>query len=346
MPPTAIPTEVGGGTANRDRLLAQPWQWISFQGATETFEIQDSQNYILIFNQDGTVNIKADCNNVAGNFAADESNLTIVIGPATLAACPPGTRGDQFVQFLASATRYFFDGANLRIELMLDGGNMNFAPSAPVPIQPTLAPPTATPVLPTAVPPTAVPPTAAPPGSVVDSGPRPNANGTYQAPYYTVAAGDTLFSIGLRFGVPYEQIATANSLVNNAVYAGQILVIPGGGGAVTPPVGAQFERVVFAPGSISATLNGTIAQNQPKGYVLGGRAGQVLEIGTTSNGEALEVTAQSADGRLFTLNGENGKIQNNLWLPLPETGDYYITVRPATPAESPNLAFTVTFIIQ
>ncbi len=345
VPPTAVPTEVDTGSeaTDQDALVAQSWQWLSFQGAAEGFEILNPQDYLLTFNEDDTVNIKADCNNAAGSYTADESSLTINIGPVTLAACPPGSRSDQFIQMLASAAKYFLEDANLRIELMADGGNMHFAPAGTAAIQPTAMSPTATPIPPTAVPPTAVP---SPPGSVVDSGPRPYANGTYQAPYYTVAAGDTLFSIGQRFGVPFEQISAANALVNNAINAGQMLLIPGGGGSASPPAGGQFERVVFAPGDIAATLNGVIAQGQPKGYVLGGRAGQVLEIGTTSNGEALEVTVQTADGWVFPLNGENGKIQNNLWLPLSETGDYFVSIRPVTPPESPSLAFIITFVIQ
>lgn len=344
-PPTAAPTEVVAdpeGT-NRDTLLAQPWLWHSFQGPTEAFEIQNPQDYLLTFNQDGTVNVKADCNNAAGSFTADESSLTITLGPVTLAACPDGSRGEQFIQLLGGAAAYFFEGADLYIDLMADGGTMRFAPAEAVAVQPTVAPPTATPLPPTAVPPTATPQL---PGSVVDSGPRQYASGAYAAPYYTVAAGDTLFSISQRFGVPMDQIAAANGLVNNAIYAGQKLLISSGSDATNPPTGIQYERVFFGAGGISATLEGVIVQGQPKGYVLGGQSGQVLEIGTTSSGEPLEVMVQSADGTVLPLNGENGKLQSNLYVPLPATGDYYVTITPVTLPESPSLAFTVTFIIQ
>ena len=37
---------------------------------------------------------------------------------------------------------------------------------------------------------------------VYDRGPREHAMGTVSGSYYTVAAGDTFYSIGLRFGLP------------------------------------------------------------------------------------------------------------------------------------------------
>ena len=338
VPPTAVPTETEAApeTDNRDTLLAQSWQWITFQGAAESFTVENPQAYLLTFNEDGTLNVKADCNNALGEYSADNSDLTITLGPTTLAACPEGSRSEQFLRLLPSAAIYSFEGTELMIELMVDGGSLLFAPSSVAAAQPTAVPPTAPPTVPPQL-----------PGTVVDSGPRQYASGVYAAPYYTVAAGDTLFSIGQRFGVPIDQIAAANGLVNNAIYPGQQLLISSGGGVVTsPPAGAQYERVLFEAGGVSATLQGVIVQEQPKGYVLGGRADQVLEIGTTSNGEALNVTVQAADRSVLTLNGENGKIQNNLYTSLPEIGDYFVTIKPVTQPENPNLTFTITFIVQ
>jgi hypothetical protein len=49
--------------------------------------------------------------------------------------------------------------------------------------------------------------------------------------HYTVNWGDTLFSIGRRFGVYPYYIAQVNGLHNpNWIYAGQVLWIPSGGG--------------------------------------------------------------------------------------------------------------------
>ena len=44
---------------------------------------------------------------------------------------------------------------------------------------------------------------------------------------YTVQTGDNLFRIGLRFGVPYQQIATANGITDpTKISVGQVLIIP------------------------------------------------------------------------------------------------------------------------
>jgi hypothetical protein len=75
------------------------------------------------------VSIKADCNNAGGSYTGDGSRLTIQIGPMTMAACPPESRSDQFVQLLGGAAIYFFEEDNLYIDLMADGGTMAFAPT-------------------------------------------------------------------------------------------------------------------------------------------------------------------------------------------------------------------------
>lgn len=51
---------------------------------------------------------------------------------------------------------------------------------------------------------------------------------TQNAVTHVVQAGETLYRIALRYGVPMDAIAAANSIANyNAIFAGQSLVIPG-----------------------------------------------------------------------------------------------------------------------
>ena len=58
---------------------------------------------------------------------------------------------------------------------------------------------------------------------------------------YVVQYGDTLYSIGLKFGVSWVQIAEANGIVNpNQIYAGQVLKIPAAQPGPTP----NFTHVV------------------------------------------------------------------------------------------------------
>ena len=71
-----------------------------------------------------------------------------------------------------------------------------------------------------------------------------------------------------------------------------------------------------------------------------------MEIGTVSHGEALSVSVTYAGNQQLALNGENNLIRNNLWVRLPTTGDFIVTVSPVSPTENPQVAFDITFIIQ
>ena len=110
-------------------LTAHPWQWASFTSPVEQFDVETPDRYRVLFNQDGTIEIVADCNNGAGDFTEDAGVLTIAIGLATLADCTSGSLTNPFITNLSSAARYFFEAGNLYIDLMTDGGTMVLAPS-------------------------------------------------------------------------------------------------------------------------------------------------------------------------------------------------------------------------
>jgi LysM repeat protein len=104
--------------------------------------------------------------------------------------------------------------------------------------------------------------------NVFDRGSRPHATGSVRGSIYTVAADDTFYSIGLRFGLPYQEILQANNLAEGAsVSAGYKVTIPGlqptdppiqpppviTPPPVKPPVGRPFLAITSpTPGS---TLN-------------------------------------------------------------------------------------------
>ena len=126
--PTAAPVE----TANADveALTANTWSWIGFTNPTQQYSVDVPENYTLDFQDDGTVSIKADCNNAIGSYTLDGSSIKIEVGPMTMAACPEGSRSDDFVKYLGSAAIYFFKDGHLFIDLMADGGTMEFAPAS------------------------------------------------------------------------------------------------------------------------------------------------------------------------------------------------------------------------
>jgi pimeloyl-ACP methyl ester carboxylesterase/heat shock protein HslJ len=126
----AAPAAVPPPTEELVMLRANPWQWVSFTGATEAFDVEAPASYTATFNPDATLAIVADCNNAAGSYQGEGGKLSIEIGPMTAAACPPDSRSDQFVKLLGGAALYYFRDGNLYIDLFADGGTMVFAPAA------------------------------------------------------------------------------------------------------------------------------------------------------------------------------------------------------------------------
>ncbi|MGE5377508.1 MAG: META domain-containing protein [Bacteroidota bacterium] len=125
-PSTAVTANNSGATSNA--ILANPWQWTSFASPVQQYDVENPGNYQLTFHDNGTVDIKADCNTVSGTYNMDASRIAIAIGPTTLSACPPGSRSDEFLKYLGSAALYFFQPGELFIDLQADGGTMHFAP--------------------------------------------------------------------------------------------------------------------------------------------------------------------------------------------------------------------------
>jgi heat shock protein HslJ len=132
--PTAAPaaeeTEDSEEMASADAgaLVGSTWQWEAFTNPAEQYQVDDPENYTLTFMDDGTVSIKADCNNAIGSYTVDGSSIAIELGPMTMVACPEGSRSDSFVTYLGSAAIYFFEDDSLFIDLMADGGTMEFSP--------------------------------------------------------------------------------------------------------------------------------------------------------------------------------------------------------------------------
>jgi len=112
-------------------LTTNPWLWVSFTDPTQQFELDAPEQYTISFNTDGTVNVKADCNNAGGTYTADDNgSLSIVLGPMTLAACPPDSRSDEFIKNLGFVAGFFFEKGFLYLDMMADGGTFQLSAAA------------------------------------------------------------------------------------------------------------------------------------------------------------------------------------------------------------------------
>ncbi len=111
-------------------LTGKSWQLTAITEQVPAFQgvvpADQQANYTIEFNSDGTFNAKADCNNLSGTYTTTSSNdLTIVLGPSTLAACPDDSLAPQYVAGLGNAASYAIADGQLTITLT-DGGTLQF----------------------------------------------------------------------------------------------------------------------------------------------------------------------------------------------------------------------------
>jgi heat shock protein HslJ len=121
------------GTVTAEALPAAnitgvPWKWQSMTTPLEQIQVDDPEAYVVQFTAEGLVEVQADCNTGSGQYMMSGSELTIEITATTLALCPEGSLSDQFIRSLNAAAQYSSDGNGLTIELVADGGTMQFAP--------------------------------------------------------------------------------------------------------------------------------------------------------------------------------------------------------------------------
>jgi heat shock protein HslJ len=154
-PPPAVPSSarsravasLAPGASPPAELLGKVWKLTGITETTPAFQgvvpAAEQANYTIEFQKDGTFAAKADCNQVAGTYEvhrggldpADVSALppgtsgaiSILPGPSTLAACPPGSMGDLYVVGLGNASAYRIEGGQLTLTLKDgDGGTLVF----------------------------------------------------------------------------------------------------------------------------------------------------------------------------------------------------------------------------
>jgi heat shock protein HslJ len=110
-------------------LVGYVWMWIEFLENNDTITRPDMPgNYTLEFLPDGVLNVQADCNNAMGTYTVNGNQLDMEIQATTLAACPPESLSDEYLQLLNDAVAYIREAEFLFIDIMLDTGTMKFFP--------------------------------------------------------------------------------------------------------------------------------------------------------------------------------------------------------------------------
>ncbi len=127
VPAVAVVLAMTGCSSNA-KLVGPTWQWIglTLNNPKHQSAVPDPQNYTLTFQDDGTFQAKADCNQLAGTYTKSGSSLKLTHGPMTLVACPAGSQSDHYVTLLGTVISYAIDGKKLTLNLARDAGVMGF----------------------------------------------------------------------------------------------------------------------------------------------------------------------------------------------------------------------------
>jgi len=120
-----------GKVTNKETpITGTVWHWVHtlYNDDRKTVPA-DPQNYTVQFLEDGTLNVKADCNRKGGTWSASpgEKRLSIEITHSTMAACPEGSLEDEFVRGLSGAAIYFMNEGDLYIDMKYDSGTMRLS---------------------------------------------------------------------------------------------------------------------------------------------------------------------------------------------------------------------------
>ena len=118
-----------GGSSNA--LLNIQWQWSSITSGIAKQFIENSEDYVLVFREDGTFNGQVDCNVIAGTYEMNENELTLVLGPTTLAECGPDSLYDTFLGFLGLVNSYELEGGELTLFLSDGSTSLGFMDGGP-----------------------------------------------------------------------------------------------------------------------------------------------------------------------------------------------------------------------
>jgi heat shock protein HslJ len=111
---------IGCSSSGTADLTGKTWRLTTITEKNPVFQgvvpADQQASYTILFNDDGTASVKADCNTGSATWKAGSgASLTITLGAMTLAACPPGSLADQFVRDLGKTVSYTVNGSTLKL---------------------------------------------------------------------------------------------------------------------------------------------------------------------------------------------------------------------------------------
>jgi heat shock protein HslJ len=117
------------GCQATDSLAGPTWQWAAQQETSPAGEpvAPDPESYTIEFLLDGTVNVKADCNDLTGTYTVGVPlDLAIDLDSSTLAACGDSSLDRVYLESLGRISSYSTGSGELKLFFADDAGAMQF----------------------------------------------------------------------------------------------------------------------------------------------------------------------------------------------------------------------------
>jgi heat shock protein HslJ len=114
------------------------WQWTGSTYDGKEHPIADPAQYEVIYGSDGTLSVKADCNQARGTYTYNGGmvgNVRVTMGPTTLAACGPDSRSVALTNSLMAAQDYRMQpgGGEMDLNMPAGGPVLRFKGAGPAP---------------------------------------------------------------------------------------------------------------------------------------------------------------------------------------------------------------------
>lgn len=112
-------------------LQTNGWYWKETQYSNdEIISAVEPTKFLVTFMEDGRFSATTDCNNGAGSYEAETSNLTFGPIAATKKACLGETQETEFFNMLSEVQSYLItENGDLALQLKFDSGVMLFTPA-------------------------------------------------------------------------------------------------------------------------------------------------------------------------------------------------------------------------
>ncbi|MCA9878550.1 MAG: META domain-containing protein [Thermomicrobiales bacterium] len=119
-----------GALRLRPALAGVTWQWRGIADTTGDLSLESArpERYTVLFQADGALAIRADCNRARARFMTSGSAMEIRVGGVTRMACQPDSLGSVFVAALDHVAHWYLLDGTLFLSLPDVAGLMIFSP--------------------------------------------------------------------------------------------------------------------------------------------------------------------------------------------------------------------------